>query len=357
MKNQKPAPPKISPELATTFFQAAAELYQLAPWESFHDLEVFGILIPETKELHFASVMGSGDQCFGLGTNRGLKGLFFIRDLLDGAAEDDPFKARLSQDGLLLEFTQKKYLDEFDLALAQQSGFKPASTKGWILTRDLSPGHVPWFVTEKDIHSLNRIMSATTALVEIFEEDPSRLVHDTEKRTPMLIWKNKSSSWKLEFWTDQKIRLNDKSNKHETYYLSGPDELSLHRLKNLKIDKQKLWLVHDFFSQEPILEKDRPFYPRICTLLDNKNDLCLGMELISPEKVVGLTLRELVLKSISVQKSIPAKIVVSDAEQLLGLVALEKSLGIEVGFGDIDQAIEFEAEFREKMENGSQFMD
>ena len=75
------------------------------------------------------------------------------------------------------------------------------------------------------------------------------------------------------------------------------------------------------------------------------------MELISPEKVVGLTLRDLVLKSISDQKSIPAKIVVSDAEQLLGLVALEKSLGIEVGFGDIDLATEFEAEFRAKMEN------
>ena len=356
MKNHNPAPPKIASELTTAFFQTAAEFYKLAPWESFHDSEIFGIMIPETKKLHFTSVMGSAGQCFGLGTNRGLKGLFFIRDLLDGAAEDDPFKARLSQDGLLLEFTQKKYLDEFDLALAQQSGFKPASPKAWILTRDLSPGYVPWFVTEKDIQALNRIMSATTALVKIVDEDPSCLVHDTKKRTPILIWKNKSSSWKLEFWTDQKIRQNDKSSNLETYYLPGPDELTLHRLKNLKIDQQKSWLVHGFFSKEPVLEKDRPFYPRICTLLDNKNDLCLGMELISPEKLVGLTLRDLVLKSISDQKSIPAKIVVSNAEQLLGLVALEKSLGIEVGFGDIDQAIEFEAEFRAKMENGRQFL-
>lgn len=78
--------------------------------------------------------------------------------------------------------------------------------------------------------------------------------------------------------------------------------------------------------------------------------------MISPDKAVGLTLRELVLKSILDQKSIPAKIVISDAEQLLGLVALEKSLGIEVGFGDIDQAINFEDEFREKMEKSSRFM-
>lgn len=356
MKNQKLAPPKISQATTTTFFQTAAEFYKLAPWESFHDSEIFGIVIPETKEIHFTSIMGSAGQCFGVGTNRGLKGLFFIRDLLQGAAEDDPFKARLSQDGLLLEYTHKKYLDEIDLALAQQSGFKPASAKAWSLARDLSPGHVPWFITESDMRVLNQIMSATTALVELVDQDPNSFIHDTEKRTPMLIWKNKTSSWKLEFWTDQKIRLNDNSSNLETYYLPGPDELSLHRLKNLKIDKQKAWLVHDFYSREPVLEKDRPFYPRICTLLDNKNDLCLGMDLISPEKFVGLTLRELVLKSISNQKSIPAKIVVSDAEQLLGLIALEKSLGIEVGFGDIDQAIEFEAEFRQKMENGRQFI-
>ena len=92
-------------------------------------------------------------------------------------------------------------------------------------------------------------MSATKAIVEIADQDPNSLIHDTEKRTPMLIWKNKSSTWKLEFWNDQKIRLNDKSSNLESYFLPGPDELSLHRLKNLKVDKQKLWLVHDFFSK------------------------------------------------------------------------------------------------------------
>ena len=70
-----------------------------------------------------------------------------------------------------------------------------------------------------------------------------------------------------------------------------------------------------------------PYYRRIPYLIadfhvvvSNFRDLCLGIELISPEKIV-----------------------VSNAEQLLGLVALEKSLGIEVGFGDINQAIELEA--------------
>ncbi|MFZ3231742.1 MAG: hypothetical protein WA160_16155 [Pseudobdellovibrio sp.] len=356
MKKQMPTPPTIQPELAATFLKTAAEFYKLSPWESFHDSEVIGVLIPETKELHFSSIMGGAGQCFGFATNRGFKGLLFIRDLLDGFAEDDPFEARLKQDGLLLEFTQKKYLDEFDLSLAQQSNFKPASSKAWVFTRDLSPGYVPWFILEKDILALNRIMSAITALIEMVDKDPNCLLHDTEKRTPMLIWKNKSSSWQLEFWTDKKIRLNDKSSNLEEYFLPNSDELSLRRLKNLKIDKNQTWLVHDFHSREPVLEKDRPFYPRICSVLDNTNDLCLGMDLISPEKIAGLALRDLVLKSISEQKTIPAKIVVSKSEQLLGLIALEKSLGIEVGFGDMDQATEFEAAFREKMENGNQFM-
>lgn len=70
------------------------------------------------------------------------------------------------------------------------------------------------------------------------------------------------------------------------------------------------------------------------------------------EKITGLALRDLVLKSISDQKCIPAKIVVSKSEQLLGLIALEKSLGIEVGFGDMDQAIEFEASFPKKVRKG-----
>lgn len=356
MKNQTPTPPKIPAELATTFLKAAADFYKLSPWETFSDSEIFGILIPETKELHFSSVMGGAGQCFGFATNRGFKGLLFLREILDGLAEDDSFEARLQQDGLLLEFTQKKYLDEFDLALANQSNFKPASPNAWVLTRDLSPGYVPWFVSEKDLNTFNQIMSATKALIEMVDEDPSCIIHDPEKRAPMLIWKSKSSSWQLEFWTNKKIRLNDKSSNFGEYFLPSLDELLLRRLKNLKIDKKQTWLVHDFYSREPVLEKDRPFYSRICSVLDNKNDLCLGMELISPEKIAGHALRDLVLKSISDQKYIPAKIVVSKSEQLLGLIALEKSLGIEVGFGDMDQAIEFEAAFRKKMENDDQFM-
>lgn len=356
MKNQTPTPPNIPLELATKFLNAAADFYKLSPWETFSDSEIFGILIPETKELHFSSVMGGAGQCFGFATNRGFKGLLFLRELLDGFAEDDLFEARLQQDGLLLEFTQKKYLDEFDLALVQQSNFKPTAPDAWVFTRDLSPGYVPWFVSEKGLQALIQIMSATKALIKMVDEDPNSIIHDNDKRTPMLIWKSKSSSWQLEFWTNKKIRSNDKSSHFEEYYLPSLDELSMRRLKNLKIDQKQTWLVHDFHSREPVLEKDRPFYPKICSVLDNKNDLCLSMKLISPEKITGLAMRDLVLKSISDQKYIPAKIVVSKSEQLLGLIALEKSLGIEVGFGDMDQAIEFEASFRKKMEKGNQFM-
>ena len=72
MKNQRPTPPTISAVLTTTFFQSASELYKVAPWESFHDSEIFGVVIPEKSEMHFTSIMGSGGQCFGLGTNRGI---------------------------------------------------------------------------------------------------------------------------------------------------------------------------------------------------------------------------------------------------------------------------------------------
>ena len=344
-----PTIPTLPKELITTLFKQVSEFYELAPWEFFGDSEYFGVLIPETKDIHFVSIMGGGGQCFGLATYRGIRGLMFLQDLLSGEEIDDPFEVRLEQEGLLFEYTTKKYLDEEDLQLIKNSGHKPSNAKAWPLIRNMKPGYVPWFPTTEDIHTLIRVLSATTTLVELTDEDPDCLFKDDGKKFPIFVHYKKTNGWKLEFWGQRKIQSASIANENP-YHLTPVNELLLQKAKNLSQSKNLNIELHDFFAREPVLEKDRPFYPRICSLFEKDSGTCLGMELISPEKDLSSEMRDLVLNRIVELGTVPKSITVTKPEHFIGAITLEKALDIEIKFGAPEHGLEFESGFRKKME-------
>ncbi len=341
--------PTLPKELMTSFFRQAAEFYELAPWEFFGDSEYFGVLIPETKDVHFVSIMGGGGQCFGLATYRGFSGLMFLQDILSGEEIEDPFEIRLEQEGLLFEYTTKKYLDEEDLKLVKDSGHKPSGAKAWPLIRNMKPGYVPWFPTTEDIQTLTRVLSATTTLVELTDEDPDCLFNGDGKKFPIFVHHKKTNGWKLEFWGQRKIQSASIANENP-FTLTPVNELLLQKTKKLSQDKKLNIELHDFFAREPVLEKDRPFYPRICSLFEKGSGTCLGMEMISPEKDLSSEMRDLVLNKIVELGAIPKSITVTKPEHFIGAITLEKALNIEIKFGAPEHGFEFESGFREKME-------
>jgi hypothetical protein len=351
MKNS-PVIPELSKDLMTVFFKKADEFYQLTPWELFGDSEYFGVQIPGTKELHFVSIMGGGGQCFGIGTYRGIKGLMFLQDILSGEAVDDPFQIRLNQDGLLLEFTSKKDLDEEDLKTIKQARFKPRSSRAWPLVRDLKPGYVPWFPNAEDIMALMNIISATETLLELTEKDPDCLFEGGDKKVPMFVFNKKTCGWQLDFWGQKKIQSATIANE-KPFSMTPVDELQLQRSKLLPQDSNLNIELHDFFAREPVLEEDRPFYPRICAVLEKETGACLAMELISPEKDVSVIFRDLILKKTIELGRLPRSMTVTKPEQFLATVTLEKALNIAVKFGAPEAGAELENDFREKMESGA----
>jgi hypothetical protein len=346
-----PVIPQLPKDLMTNFFKKADEFYQMTPWDLFGDSEYFGVQVPGTKELHFVSIMGGGGQCFGIGTYRGIKGLMFLQNILSGEAVDDPFQIRLNQDGLLLEFTSKKYLDEEDIELINQARFKPSSSKAWPLVRDLKPGYVPWFPSAEDLKALLNIMSATETLLELTDENPDCLFEGGEKKVPVFVFNQKIGGWKLDFWGQKKIQSASIAIE-KPFSIAPVDELLLQRSKSLPQDSKLNLELHDFFAREPVLEEDRPFYPRICAVLEKETGACLGMELISPEKDVSVIFRDLILKKTMELGRIPSSITVTKPEQFLATVTLEKALNIAVKFGDPEAGAELENDFREKMEGG-----
>jgi len=328
---QAPKPPVISAESLKSFYQAANETYKSAPWKYCSDADVFGVVIPETKELHFVSVMGGGGQCFGLATYRGIEGLEFFFSVMDGAGDMDPFIAQRKQNGLLMEFTSKKYLTDFDLEMIEQVRFKPTNAKSWVLVKEMTPGWYPWAPQEKDILALTTIMSLLPTYTEMQKEDPEWTLGDGEDVFPIFTWKKKAADWKVEWWNQDKILKACSETVTETS-VKPVDELKLQKAKSQKKSKQAIWEAYSFYMPEPVLDEDRPYFPEICAIMDHKANLCLAMEVIPPTQDRAIVLRDLAINTINKVGHAPQVIIIEEMGLLFGMITLKEALEIDIKF-------------------------
>ena len=341
--------PTLSIGLAKDFFAEATAFYEAKPWESCSDADLFGVLIPETSELHFVSVMGGGGQCYGIGTYRGLAGLEFFDAVASGAAVDDPDIVRKRQSGLLLEFVSKKFLDDFEKDLVKSTGFKAIDRNGWILVRELSPGWMPWFPKDSDLGTLRRILSVIPDFAKRQKADPE-WTHSGRDEMAIYVWQEQDSKWKLNWWGMEKIEEVSAASE-PSFVLTPMDEVLVTRLGRDCRRTNDTWEAHSFFSNEPVLEGDRPFFPRLCVAMDQKKRICLGVELSRPTDVPGLALRNLFLKKMQETGVIPATIAVTNTDYLIGMVSLKEAFDIELKLTDPEAGADFESSFREKNES------
>ncbi len=347
---KKPKIPVLPTDLMATFYAEAAAFYKAAPWKHCSDADIFGVLVPESGELHFISIMGGGGQCFGIATYRGWDGLSFFMAVADGAAEVDPDIILKEQDGLLLEFVTKDYLDEFEVKAARATGFRPVDRNGWIIVRELSPGWMPWLPREKDIIALRNAISAVAPFMARQKKNPEWTHAKAGESVPVFTWNDSKAVWKLEWWGPQKIMKNSVKVAGETA-LPPMDELLVARITSTAQKSDARWAAHSFYASEPVLEEDRPFFPKICALLDQTADICLGVEMAQPKQNAGITLRDLALKKMFELKIIPAVIAAPGPEYLFGLINLKETLGVEVELAPSDTGANFEAEFRKNAEH------
>lgn len=344
--NFAPAPKPIDTQLMRSFYAEATAFYKAAPWKIFQNGDLFGVLIPETSELHFVSIMGNGGECFGLATYRGYEGLRLFFDVMNGAGLEDPDTCRRRQDGLLLEFVQKKFLSDFEKAHVKATGFNPVDKDSWVFVRELSPGWEPWWPKEQDIKSLCHILAVLPEVIRNQKENRLWTHDKSGKRLPVFVFKKQKAAWQFEWWGKRKIA-RQHSEDEGPLKIKALDELLIARVAKSGKKSKATWEALSFYSREPVLEGDRPFYPKICAVLDQKTELCFGLELASPDNLPGAVLRDLTLTTIQKTGEIPACIVTDDPKHLFGLLTLKEALGIDIKLEPLEVGPMLIEDFRE----------
>lgn len=339
-----PKAPKIETQIWKDLFKASGELYKLAPWRWMTDKDMFGVEIPETKEIYFVCVMGNARQTYGICIYRGFEGFRFYNRLLRGIDDHDDPEFRLLQNSILLELTEKKYMHPEDLYAIEGAGFKPASSKAWPFLRSIKPGRPPWYIDETEAKGLVTVIDVLPEILEKVKVDPEFTYGESGQTYPVLV--KKTRGWKVEWMGPRKLG-------NREGFDPEADFVKINDLLLKKVQQKSLptvntvWEVAQFFVPSPVAGNDSPFFPKMLAIVERGNGHAIGVDMISPEKDPMLALKDLMMQKMLEHKYIPAAVTMNDYWLKLHIDVLAMKLDFMTFVSELENMPEFKRKILE----------
>lgn len=309
------------------------------------DEDFFGIEIPETKELYFICIMGNARHTFGFCVYRGFEGFRFYQRLLQGIDDFNDPEFRLRQNSLLLEFTEKQFMQAEDLALFEKHNYKPKSSKAWPYFRSIKPSSPPWFIDEIEAKGLITAIEVIPDMAEKMKIDPGFAFGDSGKTYPVYI--KKPSGWKIEWMGSRKIGNREGFDPDAEFIKIN--ELAVKRILLNKIKKvESTWEVAQFFLLAPVVKDDQPFYPKMIAIIERGTGFAVGVDMIDPNSNPMSALKEMILQKILDYNYIPGTIAMDDFWLAMNINIVAEKLDILMHRGELENMPEFQAHVLKK---------
>lgn len=316
---------KTNITLWTKLYDQAKQIFEIAPWEVFDEIELFAIRTRRTT--YFVSTMGGNGQHFALAFYEGAEALAKFL-----TAQDDDLPERLRMENLLtnphlqLSFEPRAHVEPEDRAILKAVG---KSFRGrWPLFRSHRPARMPWFLTGEEASEMEMLLEQTLVVLEREMESPDTVLEVCDSESFFLREQNSAGEWE-----DSRCEVDDlpvASHVLRANLPRGvPDGLSRSPLR-LELD-----LALMPFPVADVPKGEAPYFPLVLMLVDSASGMILGMELLPTKDGLdaGLVLLPDAFARILRQGGIlPACILARHPILLSLLEAFEKAYGIPFEF-------------------------
>ena len=256
-------------------YELADELKALKPWENLYEDDVFGIRDPVTGKIGFVSFMGFGGEHYAMTVYLGERALDAFFELSENN-DTMPTETILEIPQLQISFEDRDMLEKEDREIIRKLGKKYRGKNAWPVFRAFHPGMLPWFMDDTEQQSMIYYMEQAfnvAARPDVNESlgdksDPDAfLLRDYTSKKDNYIWKD----------TYRKVLVLPP----EKISFSLPSEL-IKKVESLPIANTIVEI--DFFMTMAQIwtPGTRPYFPYMLMLVDKKNGLVLGHEMLDP---------------------------------------------------------------------------
>ncbi|MGG1551885.1 DUF7309 domain-containing protein [Paenibacillus ferrarius] len=314
-------------------YEAAAAFKKAECWKYFSNSHIFGVENPRTGEIGYCCILGNGGEMYGLAVYLGPEGLETIISMLTDEKDEDPM---FSQHCLMLSFDSRAELYPAELRQIKELGLKFRGAHAWPTFRLYEPGYVPWPIwREEDALFLTVALGQAAEVVEAHRHDPDAILQG-DLGTFLTRTSNRDVKHPIwsEVWLEPKLPLEDSDKEQRPL-----DEI---RLTNAKKSLKGIvgeWEIDCFFAPMPIGEGDRPFYPKMCLIVDRQTGQIIQYGL-SEKAAASAMLVEKFLETVEKFQVVPKAVLVSRDGVVNDLEPLLAKLDIEAYWTEVLPAVE-----------------
>jgi hypothetical protein len=319
------AAPSVSAEIWRELYAKAREFQELAPWEWMEDVHILGV--NNQHGVRLISVLGAMEEVFGFASYRGSVGANYLLKLISGEISPQGPQAGFGQRALLLDFVPRSQLRKEDKAILQQIGFKPLAGKPQRYPEFYShePGYVPWFIDLNEARLLLDDLAKLMPFVKLLKEDPNgydrhqngEFAFFPETFTEPLTWEQ--IDWRVVSAAPDAA--------------DPPIELAqfdIASLSGLAQTRGSVWELSTEYTNAPIGEPPRPYWPKLGLLVDGGSGLVLGFKISGPDKTTAHTTAECLAEGLRVVQARPETVALSSTDLIQAVSPLLRSLNIGV---------------------------
>ena len=317
-----PMPPAVQRSTWQELYAAAQRVQELKPWELLDDLDVVVVRDPDSDLTGHGVFMGSGGSLFGICVYRGAGGFYMYKDLIDGKRKGMSEEYFDALDCLKLEFGSREELEPEDFSVIRSLGLSFRGQHSWPQFRSFVPGYAPWFITETEARFLTLCLEAGCHhhdRVDRVEIDESFRKGEYLVYTPVGDAPGFESHWE---------RMPERPSGGAPRPVL--DLKRLNALRSLTPAAGVAWEADVFHMPVGILDRDRPYLPRMAAACEESSGFVLETEMFPPEPSTPQLLVNIVCSAAEKSRMLPETVFVKGTNEEAALAPLAKTLGFSV---------------------------
>lgn len=304
-------------------YEAATAFRNARCWEWMYDDDLFGVMDPETGEIAYCCIMGRLGKQYALGAYLGSEGLQSLLAIMESPYKLSP-DLFFTQKCIMASFENREDLEKEDRAVIKELGLKFRGKKQWPQFRSYEPGLYPWFIDAWECRFLT--LALQQAMAVSLRCRSSKAILKSERANTFLV-RVPHDQGGIITWADQYLEPAPIIKKYVSIEIK--DELRLRKIKASGKSKQAVWEIDTFFAPFPVQENknERPYYPRLCFIVDSNTGLILGHETVKDITEEGYQIIHYIT-DLMIESKVPSRILVERDETYNLLKDLCRQLNI-----------------------------
>lgn len=303
-------------------YDAADELYSLAPWDIFCEIDIAEINLKDEEETYFCTITGMYDDRFGVGVYKGPSGLVSISNYIN-AIEVPWYIAENKKNCLECIWTSRNMLRKRDMTRLKSCEKTYRGKSAWPHFRKYETGFEPWYLNQSEVRVLSEVLhQLACAIKELIDAEMINDITDGDRI-------KRSYDKETGTYKNEMLKPIDRIEAVAEGCVIT-DELLIRRLK--KKPQNGMTLEFDLpYLPLPLngMHEERPFHPRFCMLCNTDSmeiETQYFVDLHEDPRDIALSIIIDYVES----KGRPAAIYVRDTETFSIIGHLCKSIDVDI---------------------------